>query len=287
MSQTPSRALICGLGAISLAIFGMSGCSSAHETTSYQGNAAERSSSADHEASGSDTDQPGPNPAVAGDTPQPAEDACSEQAIARDVGWPDSRISNCAEPWAVASWFSQSEYEKFGGMIPGDSSSVLKLEGGTWTIWSSIPSTDKCQADARAEGAPAFVVDSVYPCTDRPSSDSSPSRADGMTITTPGGRTVTASRPACDGRGVLIVQSVIDVGGNVPGELASALDAYPEAAFSEPGACASLRPSVNGQKVYAVWVDYGQNISGLCSAAAETGLNARILKDEADYSSPC
>lgn len=287
MSKTSSRALTRGLAAISVGVLGLAGCSSDNETKSYQGNAAEKSSTVEHDAPSSEADKPASNRTSGGGAAQPVENACSEKKIAADMDWPDSRISKCDEPWAIASWFSQKEADQYGGIIPGDSSSVLKLEGGTWMRWSSIPSTEKCQDDARDEGAPAFVVESVFPCSNSQASGSSGSRSGAMTVTTPGGRTVTASRPSCDGRGVLIVQSVIDVGGNVQSELAAALDAYPDAEFSESGACASLRPSVNGQQVYAVWIDYGQNISGLCSAAAGTDLNARILKNEADYSSPC
>lgn len=92
---------------------------------------------------------------------------------------------------------------------------------------------------------------------------------------------------ACDGRGVLIVQSIIDTGQDIQAEAAPTLAMYPTAQVLTPGACSSLRASVDGNKVYAVVIDYGKDIAGLCSAAARIGGNPRIMNNDADFTSPC
>lgn len=292
MPKTTSRTLTRGLAVAAVGVLALAGCSSDKESKSYQASKDDSSTSVEHDAPASgEAEAASDSSSDSASNARGAEDPCSERKIADDIGWPDSRIVECDPPWALAGFFSQEEFDRYG-TIPGDSTSVLKLENGRWERWTAIPSSDKCQGDTRKEGAPSYVVDSLFPCDDESSSGGSDSGnsagSGGMTVKTPGGRSVTASRPACDGRGVLIVQSVIDVGGNVHSELAAALDAYPDAQFSEPGACGSLRPSVNGQDVYAVWIDYGNDISGLCSAAATNSyFNARILKNQADYSSPC
>lgn len=104
------------------------------------------------------------------------------------------------------------------------------------------------------------------------------------------GSTRSIRNVTCDGDYVLIVQSVIDQpGGDTKGKLRSALASNPDAYYTYPGACPSLRKKdPNGDLVYPVLIDYGQDRDALCQAAATTsGAFPRRLDDDDSYSSPC
>lgn len=108
------------------------------------------------------------------------------------------------------------------------------------------------------------------------------------TVTSEPARSPRASSPACDSRGILIVESVIvHAGDDGRRTIGAALDRNPGAEFTTPGACPSLRARVDGGDVYAVYVDYGRDTGSLCSAASNTGNNARVLSDRNEYLSPC
>ena len=92
----------------------------------------------------------------------------------------------------------------------------------------------------------------------------------------------------CDGRYVVIVDSVLVYPGQDPSPFVNAsLAANPGAKATSPGACGSLRASVDGADVYPVYRDYGSDRAGACAAEARGEGNARKLQSAADYSSPC
>ncbi|WJY71951.1 hypothetical protein [Corynebacterium auriscanis] len=92
----------------------------------------------------------------------------------------------------------------------------------------------------------------------------------------------------CDGRYVVIVDSVLIYPGQDPRPFVKAsLTANPSAKATTPGACGSLRGSVDGADVYPVYYDYGSDRAGACAAEARGEGNARKLQAAADYSSPC
>ncbi|WP_448856209.1 hypothetical protein [Corynebacterium camporealensis] len=98
-------------------------------------------------------------------------------------------------------------------------------------------------------------------------------------------------RPAnavCNDTPVLIVESVLDDGsGNQAAQrIPEVMNIYPGTVFYTPGACPSLRASVDGQDVYAVAREY-DNTAALCDAWAAQGGNARLLNGDTSYSSPC
>ncbi|MDY5839270.1 MAG: hypothetical protein SPJ78_00905 [Corynebacterium camporealensis] len=98
-------------------------------------------------------------------------------------------------------------------------------------------------------------------------------------------------RPAnavCDDTPVLIVESVLDDGsGNQAAQrIPEVMNIYPGTVFYTPGACPSLRASVDGQDVYAVAREY-DDTAALCDAWAAQGGNARLLNGDTSYSSPC
>lgn len=98
--------------------------------------------------------------------------------------------------------------------------------------------------------------------------------------------------PECDGRGVLIVQSVMGNSGDVAGEINAALANNPGAVVYPPGVCPSIRGEVGGAAIYAVVQDFGTDYDALCSAEATAGgdenaLNARRLDRSTNWHSPC
>lgn len=99
------------------------------------------------------------------------------------------------------------------------------------------------------------------------------------------------SAPSCDGRGILILDSVIDEGdvGHTHSQIAFGV-AYlgdGNAEFTYPGQCASLRKQVDGQNIYPIYMDYGHDTTALCAAKANYGGNARLLNNSGEYVDPC
>ncbi|HAT1133489.1 hypothetical protein ACL1HS_09300 [Corynebacterium striatum] len=96
------------------------------------------------------------------------------------------------------------------------------------------------------------------------------------------------SAVACDGRGVLIVDSVV---ANSPAEalpqIQRSVANNPGAEYYNPGICPSLRGEVAEGKVYPVVIDYGFDTDALCYAASRLGGNPRILSTRAEFLSPC
>ena len=99
------------------------------------------------------------------------------------------------------------------------------------------------------------------------------------------------SAPSCDGRGILILDSVIDEGdvGYTHSQIAFGVaylgDGHAE--FTYPGQCASLRKQVDGNNIYPIYMDYGHDTDALCAAKANYGGNARLLNNSGEYVDPC
>jgi len=70
-----------------------------------------------------------------------------------------------------------------------------------------------------------------------------------------------AEYPACDGRAILILDSVVDEGNGgaaLPAIARQVLMAHPSGKpvqFTVPGACPSLRAQLDGQNIYPVYLD--------------------------------
>src|SRR5699024_12243939 len=77
-----------------------------------------------------------------------------------------------------------------------------------------------------------------------------------------GGRTVTASAPSCDGRGILILESGVEAPGvDTADAIAAALERYPGSALTTPGHCPSLRAPLDGAAGQPAYVDPGGGAS--------------------------
>lgn len=156
--------------------------------------------------------------------------------------------------------------------------------------FTSVPVTTSEAAESSDAETPEEVVETVT-VTAEPEPDDT---ADGdhgtgarpdSSGTSPRDRSGGALR--CDGRGVLVVESVMGNSPTFDNEVDSALAANPGSVVVAPGTCASLRSSVDGAEVYAVVVDYGSDVSSLCSAEAAGGGYSRVLDNTASYRSPC
>lgn len=92
-----------------------------------------------------------------------------------------------------------------------------------------------------------------------------------------------ASFPACDGRYILIVDSVIDEGderATFDRLVQVVMFADPEGKeFTVPGHCDSLRKSVDGKDIYPIYLDFGSDKDAACRAKSTYGGNVRPLVD--------
>lgn len=101
------------------------------------------------------------------------------------------------------------------------------------------------------------------------------------------------STPACDGRNILILDSIIDYGdrGDTINRIADlVMFADPSGKprrFMAPGHCPSLRGQVDGNDIYPVYLDFGSDVDGMCAAKASQGGNGRVLSNRNEYVDPC
>ncbi|QPK82998.1 hypothetical protein G7Y29_09155 [Corynebacterium qintianiae] len=100
---------------------------------------------------------------------------------------------------------------------------------------------------------------------------------------------VAASHPQCDGRWILIYESVHGFGVDTPAQITRALNSYPSSEYTNPGECPSLRARVDGQDIYPVYRDFGSDVEGMCAAWRSGGqtANPRSLNMAGDFSHPC
>ncbi|MDU4570376.1 hypothetical protein [Corynebacterium sp.] len=91
----------------------------------------------------------------------------------------------------------------------------------------------------------------------------------------------------CDGRYILIVESALISGPEPYTETSRIQDKYPGSKILYGGACSSLRNTVDGKSVYAIYYDAGYSVDKVCSLKAQYGGNARSLNDDGDFSDPC
>ncbi|EPD68703.1 hypothetical protein HMPREF1219_01889 [Corynebacterium pyruviciproducens ATCC BAA-1742] len=92
----------------------------------------------------------------------------------------------------------------------------------------------------------------------------------------------------CDGRWILIVESVlVGPGEAAPLVIGDAIDRWP-GAYSTPGsACSSMRPKYEGKEVWAIYYDAGHSVDEVCALKAKYGGNARSMNNVGDFSDPC
>lgn len=206
-----------------------------------------------------------------------ASGSCSVEALPADTRPQHGRIvvSKCDGQWMVA------------GIRATDAVWLSRWNGREW---ETIKTTGRgvagdCYDNRRLDqiNVPSSFKDEVYVCNREVSTESPENSHNSNAASMPRPKT-----PACDGRNILIVDSVIVH----PGEDADALvrDSLrrnPNASYMKPGHCPSLRAQAEGGEVYPIYVDYGSDRSRMCSMAARSGGNPRTLNTQGDFSSPC
>lgn len=154
---------------------------------------------------------------------------------------------------------------------------------------SSSPSSASSESSEASAPSPQTVTETVSE-----TASAAAAQADGViTVAGLGEASKDAEYPACDGRAILILDSVVDEGNGgaaMPAIARQVLMAHPSGKpvqFTVPGACPSLRAQLDGQNIYPVYLDYGADVDAMCRAKATYGGNGRILSNAAEYVDPC
>ncbi|GAB3082698.1 hypothetical protein CAQUA_00510 [Corynebacterium aquatimens] len=152
-------------------------------------------------------------------------------------------------------------------------------------LCAAVPALGACAAETAAPGIEPMFAD-VEPESSDTSPDISAEQQRAFFVRASDG--TEPSSPQCDGRGVLILASVQLWADEVPDRLARELAADPRAEFTYPGQCRSLRDRDNGDPIYPVYIDFGNDIDALCDAAAShPGGTTRLLRNVYDDVMPC
>ena len=233
-------------------------------------------------------------------TPTGTPPDCSDEALQASPGYSGHRFfGECAGGFG------------FPGEPESDVRSLVAWNGKHWEsvpadgIWDGLGLQDECYNPGRLEdmGVPEEIAARVHRCGVYAPGEQPPSTQPnwedaskeryipyvGMGETTP----EYAAEPACDGRGILIVDSVIDYGDRADTvhrlavEVLTADPTGKSRQYTFPGQCPSLRAQVNGNDVYPVYLDFGQDTEALCRARANYGGDARVLSNRAEFTSPC
>lgn len=188
----------------------------------------------------------------------------------------------------------------YGGLRGSDFTVLARWDGNAWVAihrdGESPESSFPCYRHERLErlGFPSKVVDSITACPDDSESTRSqqaPAAGAGTAPLRVGlgeAEVAKISNPECDGRYVLIVDSIIDDEPQRAGtKIAQSIVANRGAHYTSPGQCSSLRAKFNGQAVYPIYYDYGTNRQAMCDAKRQRGGNGRTLNTRGDFTDPC
>lgn len=228
-----------------------------------------------------------------------SEPECTDAALRRSPGIsPELTISECYGDNARIG-FPNSDWVEF-----------VHWNGSVWELIPKDGTSPKAVMDGRCYRAAVIDPLNLDPALrskittceelDGASSGSTKSQSSGGSGNNSGlitkvslGEAVThASYPACDGRNILILQSVID---SHPEKLDTSLEIAfavmtgdpSNKEYTVPGQCSSLRAKVDGYDIYPVYVDYGSNQAAMCAAKAKYGGNGRTLNNSGDFGDPC
>ncbi len=155
------------------------------------------------------------------------------------------------------------------------------------------PATGKTAASPSVRtitAAPETVTETVLPPRRTTAVNTPPPRSSAPVNAVPAGDLgldVPMVNPPCDGRGIVILTSVTTPGRYVEG-VAAALARFPGSSYLRTDmTCPSLRASLNGDPIYAVYRPGGRTRAQLCAAVAAAGDGAygKVLDFSTDPSS--
>ena len=180
---------------------------------------------------------------------------CDPDEIANDAGIArrNVNIDRCIGDWALAHVYVAP------GEPAGDTQYIVNRTNGVWNRYTGIPSV-VCRADAVDDGMPGELAALLNECT------RSPEATGDLGLPTP------MTRPACDGRGIVVLYSAVTPGAYAQ-EIATALAANPGASYLRTDmACPSLRArDENGNVIYAVYRPSGYSRQELCADVRAEG----------------
>lgn len=227
---------------------------------------------------------------------------CSTAGLQKNPDFYDMEFTVCEGGFGYAM-VPQSDVSAFvqwnGTTWEGVESDGMITEGMGGPCWN--------QATLDKLGVPKSVQESVWVCDEYAAAES---KAPATQSAAPGGggsyfqngiimsaglgeASEDASFPACDGRNILILDSVIDHGndGGAMNDIAQqVLMQHPSGRpvrFTVPGQCPSLRAQLDGNNIYPVYIDFGADTSAMCQAKATYGGNGRVLSNRAEFVDPC
>ena len=218
----------------------------------------------------------------------PDGDKCSVDTVrlSPDAAYVDA-VRYCEGDWLL------------GRSSDGQKGSLFHWLNGRWTAYppqGTTPNNQQCYSGPALDSdqVPTGVRPQIVTCPqDQPvpeQTSQSPQPPANRYITSiqVGDAVVNASAPACDGRTILIVDSVIArPGTDVPRAIADSMRAHSGSAYTLPGQCPSLRAQYEGSDVYAIYRDYGQDKTAACTARRNLGGHARVLDSSGNYGDPC
>lgn len=218
---------------------------------------------------------------------------CSSAALKRSPGFENMEFfGGCEGGFA------------YPGVPRSDYSVLAQWNGETWEavpsdgVWDGMGLQSDCYSPGRLEelGVPERFASKVRRCGVYGPGEEPPPANNGGYIPYVGLGEATpkyASQPACDGRGILIVDSIVDSGNRDDTMRRIAMEALmmdptgKTREYTYPGQCPSLRKQVDGRDIYPVYVDFGSDTAGLCAAKKAYGGNARVLSNREEFVDPC
>lgn len=223
-----------------------------------------------------------------------AEPDCSNVALQRSPGFEKMEFfEGCEGNFARA------------GMPLSDHIELVQWDGSIWKavpadgVWDGRGLQKQCYNPGRLEelGVPERIADKERRCGEYGPGETPPNKKSdsgyisAVALGESGAKY--ASEPACDGRGILIVDSVVDYGDRddtlrrIAFEALAADPTGRSREYTYPGQCPSLRKQVDGNDIYPVYLDFGQDTDALCRAKATYGGNARVLSNREEFLDPC
>lgn len=209
--------------------------------------------------------EPAADPDSAGSTSCDREEIAAEAEIElRHVN-----VDRCLGDWALAHVYVPP------GEPAGDTQYIVSRSGGSWSRYTSIPSAT-CRDDARGDGMPVELAELLPECREQASPTPTPTRQRPPAVQDGDlGLSVPITRPACDGRGIVVLYSAVTPGA-YESEIASALAQHPGASYLRTDmSCPSLRQRDDaGNVIYAVYRPSGSSRESLCADVRAAGGSA-------------
>lgn len=230
---------------------------------------------------------------------EPSDDAAGKSVA--DIS-PECTVSALGRDLGSGDWFFDEDCEgnfAYVAMDGSDAHFPAMWDGGKWVRIESDGEIDRalpapCYNESTLDrlGVGPRVKSKTMNCAtgmnfgDKPAPRENSENSKYITYVGAGEAVFEASYPKCDGRYILIVDSIVDDPslGDTFNRLTEAVafigpDGLEGKKFTVPGQCDSLRKQVDGHDIYPVYLDFGSDKSAACAAKSRYGGNVRPLID--------